>query len=120
MNANLAALLYLVSGVLFIMALRGLSSPATSRQGNIFGMVGMGIAIATTLALANVPNFATWALIALSLVATAAVGRALFYVLVIPTTMPGAFFWKNPAFQDHARGAGLAEMQQVGVQIVRH
>ena len=38
MSQNLAALLYLVSGVLFIMALRGLSSPATSRQGNLFGL----------------------------------------------------------------------------------
>ena len=50
MSANFAALLYLVSGALFIMALRGLSSPATSRQGNTYGMVGMGIAILTTLA----------------------------------------------------------------------
>ncbi len=50
MNANIAALLYLVSGVLFILALRGLSSPATSRRGNLFGMIGMAIAIVTTLA----------------------------------------------------------------------
>ena len=50
MSANLAALLYLVSGALFIMALRGLSSPATSRQGNIYGMIGMAIAMVTTLA----------------------------------------------------------------------
>ena len=49
MSANLTALLYLASGVLFIMALRGLSSPETSRQGNTFGMIGMGIAIGTTL-----------------------------------------------------------------------
>jgi NAD(P) transhydrogenase subunit beta len=45
MSANISALLYLVSGVLFILALRGLSSPATSRQGNLYGMIGMGIAI---------------------------------------------------------------------------
>jgi NAD(P) transhydrogenase subunit beta len=50
MSVNLAALLYLVSGALFIMALRGLSSPATSRQGNIYGMIGMAIAMVTTLA----------------------------------------------------------------------
>jgi H+-translocating NAD(P) transhydrogenase subunit beta len=50
MSVNLAALLYLVSGALFIMALRGLSSPATSRQGNMYGMIGMAIAMATTLA----------------------------------------------------------------------
>jgi H+-translocating NAD(P) transhydrogenase subunit beta len=49
MNADIAALLYLVSGVLFILALRGLSSPETSRQGNRFGMIGMAIAIGVTL-----------------------------------------------------------------------
>jgi DMSO reductase iron-sulfur subunit len=43
------------------------------------------------------------------------VGRALFYVLVIPTTMPGAFFWKNKGFEQHARDIGLANMPQVGV-----
>ena len=45
MNANLAALLYLVAGVLFILALRGLSSPESSRRGNMFGMIGMAIAV---------------------------------------------------------------------------
>ncbi len=49
MNADLARVLYLVSGVLFILALRGLSSPETSRQGNTFGMIGMAIAIVVTL-----------------------------------------------------------------------
>ena len=45
MNANLAALLYLVAGVLFILALRGLSSPTSAAQGNLFGMIGMAIAV---------------------------------------------------------------------------
>ena len=49
MNANLAALAYIVSGVLFILALRGLSSPASSQAGNRNGMIGMAIAVATTL-----------------------------------------------------------------------
>lgn len=49
MNANIAALLYLASGVLFILALRGLSNPETSRQGNSYGMIGMAIAVGTTL-----------------------------------------------------------------------
>ncbi|SNS78548.1 NAD(P) transhydrogenase subunit beta [Sphingomonas laterariae] len=48
-----AALAYLVSGVLFILALRGLSSPTSSRRGNRFGMIGMLIAVATTLILHN-------------------------------------------------------------------
>ncbi|WP_428031308.1 NAD(P)(+) transhydrogenase (Re/Si-specific) subunit beta [Ancylobacter sp.] len=63
MNANLVALLYLVSGVLFILALRGLSSPVTSRQGNIFGMVGMTIAILTTLAASPPAGLGGWALV---------------------------------------------------------
>src|SRR5436189_6419113 len=50
MNANLAAVLYLVAGVLFILSLRGLSGPAASRRGNFLGMAGMAIAVATTLA----------------------------------------------------------------------
>ncbi|HEX5007949.1 MAG TPA: NAD(P)(+) transhydrogenase (Re/Si-specific) subunit beta, partial [Hyphomonadaceae bacterium] len=49
MNANIAALLYLASGVLFILSLRGLSSPETSRAGANNGIIGMAIAIATTL-----------------------------------------------------------------------
>jgi NAD(P) transhydrogenase subunit beta len=48
-NANLAAILYLVSGVLFILALRGLSSPTTSQAGNRNGMIGMAIAVGVTL-----------------------------------------------------------------------
>jgi NAD(P) transhydrogenase subunit beta len=49
MNANIAAIAYLISGVLFILALRGLSSPVTSRRGNQMGMVGMAIAVTVTL-----------------------------------------------------------------------
>ena len=54
MNADLAALLYLVSGVLFIFALRGLSHPETARRGNYFGMAGMAVAIITSLLAAGV------------------------------------------------------------------
>ena len=50
MSPNIVALLYLVAGVLFIQALRGLSSPDTSRRGNYLGMIGMTIAVLTTLA----------------------------------------------------------------------
>jgi NAD(P) transhydrogenase subunit beta len=67
MTANLAALLYLVAGVLFILALRGLSSPATSRQGNMFGMAGMAIAIVTTLALQPPSSFGAWLLVLLGM-----------------------------------------------------
>jgi H+-translocating NAD(P) transhydrogenase subunit beta len=66
MSVNVASLLYLVSGVLFIMALRGLSHPTTSRQGNLYGMVGMGLAVLTTLVLAR-PTAGGWLLILLGL-----------------------------------------------------
>ncbi|HZB62197.1 MAG TPA: NAD(P)(+) transhydrogenase (Re/Si-specific) subunit beta, partial [Microvirga sp.] len=66
MSANLASILYLVSGVLFILALRGLSHPTTSRQGNLYGMVGMGLAVLTTLVLAR-PTAGGWLLILLGL-----------------------------------------------------
>ena len=57
MSANLLAIFYLISGVLFILALRGLSSPETSRQGNLFGIIGMAIAISVTII--SVGNFST-------------------------------------------------------------
>jgi len=53
LSADLAAILYTVSAVLFILALRGLSSPETSRRGNTFGMIGIAIAIVTTLLVAG-------------------------------------------------------------------
>ena len=74
MNANLAALLYLVAGILFILALRGLSSPATSRQGNRFGMIGMAIAIVTTLALRPPSSGLAWLLVILGFAIGGAIG----------------------------------------------
>ena len=60
MKADIAALAYLISGVLFILALQGLSSPASSRAGNRNGIVGMAIAVATTLWVAEVSEPLTW------------------------------------------------------------
>jgi DMSO reductase anchor subunit len=56
-----------------------------------------------------------WATLFCLALAHEIVGRALFYVLVTPTTMPGAFFWNNKYFEVHARKTGLANMPQVGV-----
>src|SRR5215203_3068318 len=66
MSQNVSALLYIVSGVLFIMALRGLSHP-TSRQGNLYGMIGMGLAVLTTLVGHPPAGVGAWALIILGL-----------------------------------------------------
>ena len=63
MNASLAAFLYLVSGILFILALRGLSHPTTSRQGNLFAIVGMALAIVTTLAYRPPVGLSAWLLV---------------------------------------------------------
>jgi NAD(P) transhydrogenase subunit beta len=77
MNPNLAALLYLVAGVLFILALRGLSSPETSRQGNLFGMIGMAIAIVTTLAAHPPAGLIAWTLVLIGLAAGGGVGAVI-------------------------------------------
>ena len=63
MSANIVAVLDLVSGVLFIMALRGLSHPDSSRRGNLFGIVGMTIAVVTTLVWAAPGGFLGWGMI---------------------------------------------------------
>ena len=86
MSLNLASFLYLVSGILFILALRGLSHPTTSRKGNIYGMIGMAIAIVTTLALA-VPSPGGFGLIVLGLAIGGAVG-AFIARRIAMTAMP--------------------------------
>ncbi|MCB2033075.1 MAG: NAD(P)(+) transhydrogenase (Re/Si-specific) subunit beta [Ottowia sp.] len=63
MSPNLVALLYLVAGVLFILALRGLSSPDSSRRGNLLGMIGMTIAVLTTLGSHPPADVIGWVLI---------------------------------------------------------
>jgi NAD(P) transhydrogenase subunit beta len=87
MNANLAAVLYLVAGVLFILSLRGLSSPASSRQGNFFGMIGMAIAVATTLASHPPADGIGWLLVVLGVAIGGSVG-AVIARRVPMTSMP--------------------------------
>jgi NAD(P) transhydrogenase subunit beta len=96
MNANLASIAYLVCGVLFILALRGLSSPVTSRRGNQLGMIGMAIAVTVTLATlfaSGALDGITLALIAAGVAAGGAVG-AVVARRVAMTSMPQlvAFF----------------------------
>ncbi len=86
MSPNLLAVFYLISGVLFILALRGLSSPETSRQGNFFGIIGMAIAIGVTVISAG--NFSTgFILLLILLVLGGSIGA--FIAFKIPmTAMP--------------------------------
>ncbi len=86
MSANLSAIFYLISGILFILALRGLSSPETSRQGNYFGILGMLIAIVVTFL--SIGNFSiTIVYVLIFLVIGGAIGA--FIAFKIPmTAMP--------------------------------
>src|SRR6476469_1625205 len=87
MSPNLVALLYLIAGVLFILALRGLSHPDTSRRGNLFGMIGMAIAVATTLAAHPPAGLGAWVLVIIAV----AIGGGLGAVIArrVPmTAMP--------------------------------
>ena len=87
MNANLAAFLYLVAGVLFILSLRGLSSPASSRQGNFLGMAGMVIAVVTTLAAHPPADALGWILVVLGIAIGGSIG-AVIARRVPMTSMP--------------------------------
>src|SRR4029077_20896824 len=86
MSQNLAALLYLVSGVLFIQALRGLSNPETSRQGNYLGIAGMAIAVVTTLLVAA-PGWSAFGLIVLGLAIGGGIGAFIARSIAM-TAMP--------------------------------
>jgi DMSO reductase iron-sulfur subunit len=80
--------------------------------------LGAGIVVASAQVIigpSGIPGLFSWLVLTGLVAATAVIGRALFYVLVIPTTMPGAFFWRNKGFEEHARATGLAKMPQVGV-----
>lgn len=94
----------------------------TTTFGNTYWLRNAGLALSllavagiSLAGLSGIAGLAAWIVIAAGILMTAVIGRALFYVLVIPTTMPGAFFWKNKGFQEHARETGLADMPQTGV-----
>ena len=76
-SQNISTLLYLASGVLFIIALRGLSSPDTSRRGNYFGMAGMVIAVATTLVLLDSQGSDVWFTIVAGIAIGGVIGSAI-------------------------------------------
>ena len=87
MSENVSSLLYIVSGVLFIMALRGLSHPTTSRQGNLYGMVGMALAVATTLVGHPPAGAGAWGIVLVALAIGGGIG-AVIAKRVPMTAMP--------------------------------
>ncbi len=82
MSANMVALAYLVASVFFILALKGLSSPESARRGNLFGILGMSIAVATTMTLTE-----NWTLI-IGCIAIGAVIGTIIAKRVQMTAMP--------------------------------
>lgn len=105
---------------------QGEGAASMVEQGTRFGktyqlrnvLLGLGLAAFAAFA-ASQPGgdaaLVVWLVASLLITVAALIGRALFYALVIPTTMPGAFFWKNQGFQEHARHTGLSDMPQTGV-----
>ena len=89
-------------------------------------LLGLNIVAAGTLLTLQLSGYSStalllpWSALALLNCFTAMIGRALFYILVIPTTMPGAFFWKNKSFEEHARDTGLADNPATGVAPLAH
>lgn len=86
-------------------------------------LLGFSFVLAAGIALTGLSGAAgitAAILLATSMLVTGAFGRSLFFVLVIPTTMPSAFFWKNDGFVEHARATGLADAPQHGVVYERH
>ncbi len=79
-----------------------------------------GLVLAISLVIFSSNSAIAFIILAIMSLSSAIIGRSLFYVVVIPTTMPGAFFWKNKGFVEHARETGLADMPQMGVKHERH
>ncbi|GGY38262.1 NAD(P)(+) transhydrogenase (Re/Si-specific) subunit beta [Parvularcula lutaonensis] len=90
MSTDLTAILYIIAGIMFILALRGLSSPATSRAGNRNGMIGMAIAVVATLfseRFLEAANVSAWLLVIVA-VAAGAIPGAIIARKVAMTAMP--------------------------------
>lgn len=96
----------------------------TTRYGNAYwlrnGLLLMSLLFDTYLLSSDSFSLLTLLVLTILVLASNVISRALFYVVVIPTTMPGAFFWKNDGFVEHARKVGLADMPQMGVAYERH
>lgn len=83
-------------------------------------LLGFSFILAIVIAMTGLSSLVMGLILTASLLITGALSRSLFFALVIPTTMPGAFFWKNDGFVEHARAIGLADAPQHGVVYERH
>jgi len=96
----------------------------TTRYGNAYGLrnglLALAILLAGSMLFTGDHSVFAFSLLVVIVLMTNIISRALFYVVVIPTTMPGAFFWKNEGFVEHAREVGLADMPQLGVVYEKH
>jgi DMSO reductase anchor subunit len=96
----------------------------TTRYGNAYwlrnGMLVLALLLAGYLLFNGNHTMFAFSVLTVIVLASNIISRALFYVVVIPTTMPGAFFWKNAGFVEHARETGLADMPQMGVVYETH
>ena len=79
------------------------------------GLLAISLLLALGMGFMGQASGLAFGMLTLTALTSGILGRALFYVLVIPTTMPGAFFWRNKGFVEHAKEVGLANMPQVGV-----
>ena len=96
----------------------------TTRYGNAYwlrnGILVLALLLAAYMLFSGNQKVLAYGVLSVVALASHIISRALFYVVVIPTTMPGAFFWKNQGFIEHAREVGLADMPQMGVAYERH
>lgn len=83
-------------------------------------LLGASLLLVVSLGLFGIAHLFPWLFAGTAGLVLAVLGRALFYAVVTPTTMPGAFFWKNKAFEQHAREIGLAANPAVGVAVTGH
>ena len=105
MSANLSAFAYLAAAVCFILALKGLSSPTSARSGNIFGIVGMALAVAVTLAQ---PDVGAYAWVAVAMVLGGAVGTAIalrIEMTAMPVLVAAAALYSPEAYGIGSVGA---------------
>lgn len=141
MTAALSASLLSLTGLGLILELTGLLGHAkslssatsegaasyyqqTTQYGKTFWfrnvMLLLALGLCAVMLMTGNSSISAYMVLAILTLGVNIISRALFYVVVIPTTMPGAFFWKNEGFVEHARETGLADMPQMGVCYEKH